>query len=120
MLKALMVFLSLLFVVLQWRLWVGDGGVREVQRHQAEVTRLSEQLEQQRDINNALRAEVRDLQEGLGEIEERARSELGMIGEGETFYQFVGEKVDSGPDSDNLARISTGQQELGSQINSPQ
>lgn len=103
----LIAVLSVMFFLLQWRLWVGDGGVREVQRHQAEINRLSEQLEQQRDINNALRAEVEDLQQGLGEIEERARSELGMIGEGETFYQFVGEKVDTGVGGDNLARINT-------------
>ena len=48
-----------------------------------------------------------DLEEGHGEIEDRARAELGMIGEGETFYQFVGEKVDLTPGlaQDNLARI---------------
>lgn len=104
--KVLIAVLSVMFFVLQWRLWVGNGGVREVQQHQAEIDRLSEQLEEQRDINNALRAEVKDLQEGLGEIEERARSELGMIGEGEVFYQFVGERVDNGPVSDNLARMA--------------
>jgi len=93
-----------MFVVMQWRLWVGDGGVREVKQYQTEIKKLSEQLEEQRDINSALRAEVNDLQSGLGEIEERARGELGMIGEGETFYQFVGEKVDA-PD-DNLAGMT--------------
>lgn len=103
--KVLIVVLSVMFFMLQWRLWVGDGGVREVQHHQAEIDRLSEQLEVQRDINNALRAEVEDLQNGLGEIEERARSELGMIGEGETFYQFIGEKADSGTSRGSLARI---------------
>ena len=103
--KVLITVLAVMFFVLQWRLWVGDGGVREVQNYQSEINRLSEQLEEQRDINSALRAEVEDLQSGLGEIEERARGELGMIGEGETFYQFVGEKVD-GPPDDNLARNS--------------
>jgi len=101
--KGLITILAVMFFVLQWRLWVGNGSVREVKNHQAEIDRLSEQLEEQRDINSALRAEVADLQSGLGEIEERARGELGMIGEGETFYQFVGEKVDVAPD-DNLAR----------------
>lgn len=107
--KVLIAVLSVMFFVLQWRLWVGDGGVREVQRHSAEIDRLSAQLEEQRDINNAMRAEVEDLQKGLGEIEERARSELGMIGEGETFYQFVGEKVDGNANDDNLARINSDQ-----------
>ena len=44
---------------------------------------------------------MNDLEQGLGEIEERASSELGMIGKGETFYQFVGEKIDI--PGDNLA-----------------
>jgi len=58
---------------------------------------------------------VEDLQSGLGEIEERARGELGMIGEGETFYQFVGEKVDAAPD-DNLARNASQKQQDDKQI----
>jgi len=90
-----------MFLLLQWRLWLGDGGVREVEQYQSEINSLGKTLEEQQDTNSALRAEVNDLEEGVGEIEERARSELGMIGEGETFYQFVGEKV-SLPD-DNLA-----------------
>jgi len=90
-----------MFLLLQWRLWLGDGGVREVEQYRSEINSLGETLEEQQDTNSALRAEVNDLEEGVGEIEERARSELGMIGEGETFYQFVGEKV-SLPD-DNLA-----------------
>lgn len=108
-LKLLITVLAVMFFMLQWRLWVGDGGVREVRRYQTEISRLSEQLEEQRDINSALRAEVKDLQNGLGEIEERARAELGMIGQGEKFYQFVGEKVDgvAGVTDDNLARITT-------------
>ncbi len=106
--KVLITILALMFVVLQWRLWVGDGGVREVRHYQAEIDSLSAQLEEKKDINSALRAEVTDLEDGLGEIEARARSELGMIGEGETFYQFVGEKVDAAPllENDNLARVS--------------
>lgn len=116
--KLIITVLAVMFFVLQWRLWVGDGGVREVQRHQTEINRLSEQLEEQRDINSALRAEVRDLQDGLGEIEERARSELGMIGDGETFYQFVGGNVDSNQrrnqhrnqGGDDVAGLSSGGQ----------
>ena len=104
--KLIITVLAVMFFVLQWRLWVGDGGVREVQRHQTEINRLSEQLEQQRDINSALRAEVRDLQNGLGEIEERARSELGMIGEDETFYQFIGGNVDRGTGRGDVAGLS--------------
>ena len=105
--KILISVLAVMFFVLQWRLWVGDGGVREVQLYQSEIMELGERLETQKDINSALRAKVTDLEEGHGEIEDRARAELGMIGEGETFYQFVGEKVDLTPGlaQDNLARI---------------
>ncbi len=106
--KLLITVLAVMFVILQVRLWAGDGGVREVRQYQSEIKALSSKLEDQQDINSALRAEVKDLEDGLGEIEARARSELGMIGKGETFYQFVGEKVDVGPalESDNLARVA--------------
>jgi len=100
-LKVLIVGLAVMFLALQWRLWMGDGGVREIEQYQSEIKKLGNTLEEQQDINNALRAEVNDLEQGLGEIEERARSELGMIGNGETFYQFVGEKIDI--PGDNLA-----------------
>jgi cell division protein FtsB len=94
-LKLLIGGLIALLVVLQARLWFGDGGLHEVSRAKQEVTRLKGELASQRDVNLALRAEVTDLGNGLGEIEERARSELGMIGGDETFYQFVGKKNDA-------------------------
>ena len=78
-----------LLLSLQYRLWVGDGSL-------AEVWDLYQQVEVQRDENQSLRernqaleAEVQDLKKGLGAIEERAREELGMIKEGETFYQII-------------------------------
>ena len=108
--KVLIGVLAMMFLLLQWRLWVGDGGVREIEQYQSEIKTLSGTLEEQQDINSALRAEVKDLEQGHGEIEERARSELGMIGEGETFYQFVGEKV-SIP-SDNLAGTPDTEQQV--------
>lgn len=92
--KLLIGGLIALFLVLQARLWFGDGGLHEVSRAKKEVTRLSGEVARQRDINLALRAEVTDLGKGLGEIEERARAELGMISSDETFYQFVGKKND--------------------------
>jgi len=51
--KVLITVLAVMFFVLQWRLWVGDGGVREVQNYQSEINRLSEQLEEQK-LKNAL------------------------------------------------------------------
>ena len=92
-----------LFVVLQVRLWFGDGGLHEVSRAKKEVGRLAAEVARQRDVNLALRAEVTDLGEGLGEIEERARADLGMIRDDETFYQFVGKKGDA-VSADTLAQ----------------
>lgn len=105
MLKILIAALCLLFVMLQWRFWMGNGGIRELNQTRDEVVKLSKSLAGQRDINTALRAEVTDLVDGVGEIEERARSELGMVGPNETFYQFVGVKEKN--ISDNLAQNKT-------------
>ena len=99
--KALIAALAILFIVLQWRFWAGDGSVRELRQTRTEVQKLREELNEQRDVNTALRAEVTDLVDGVGEIEERARAELGMIGEDETFYQFVGTRADT--PADNIA-----------------
>ena len=55
--------------------------------------KCSEENQQLRERNQALEAEVQDLKQGLGAIEERAREELGMIKEGETFYQIIEEPV---------------------------
>lgn len=101
--KALIAALAVLFVVLQWRFWVGDGSVREVRQTRTEVQKLRTELNEQRDVNTALRAEVTDLVDGVGEIEERARAELGMIGEDEAFYQFVGTRPEA--PADNIADV---------------
>ena len=81
---------------------MGNGGIRELNQAREEVVKLNSTLADQRDINMALRAEVTDLVDGVSEIEERARSELGMVGQDETFYQFVG--VKERPVDDNLAQ----------------
>lgn len=81
--------LLIVLVLLQVKLWVGDGGWREVEQLEASVaTQRSEnrKLEQR---NAALEAEVDDLKQGQAAVEERARAELGMIKPGETFYRVV-------------------------------
>ena len=81
--------LAAILVMLQYRLWISDQGVREVSRlNEALSTQLSENREQA-ERNRQLAAEVTDLKEGMSALEERARSELGMIGDSETFYQVV-------------------------------
>jgi cell division protein FtsB len=82
-------FLVLLFFVLQYRLWVGDGSLAEVQRLRESLTVQEAENAQLRERNAGLEAEVRDLKQGLHAVEERARSELGMVKEGETFFQII-------------------------------
>lgn len=89
--RLLVIFLVILLVMLQYKLWVGDGGVSEVWRLKKAVEQ--QQLENRilKERNMALEAEVKDLKQGLEAVEERARSELGMIKKNETFYQTVEE-----------------------------
>ena len=90
--KALLAALVVLLLLLQYRLWFGDGSIQEVWRlrEQAKLSRAEVMELSMR--NQALAAEVADLKSGLEAIEERARAELGMIDEDETFYQFVREQ----------------------------
>ena len=78
--------------MLQYRLWFAPGSL-------AEQKRLEKQLEERSEINKVLRArnavlerEVLELQNGMEGVEQRAREEVGLIREGEVFYQFVDEK----------------------------
>lgn len=90
--KALVIVLLLLLAMLQYRLWFGDGSVQEVWRLNQQARETKAELLRLRSRNQALEAEVADLKSGLDAIEERARSELGMIDRDETFYQFVRER----------------------------
>ena len=85
----LLALLALLLAFLQYKLWLGSGGQREGAALRAQVARQeAENLElQQR--NEALKAEVEDLKSGEAAVEERARSELGMVKPGETFYRVI-------------------------------
>jgi len=89
--KALFIFLVVLLLVLQFRLWFGDGGMLEVHRIQQKLDIQKSQNVTLKERNATLEAEVKDLKQGVAAIEERARSDLGMIKKGETFYQTVEE-----------------------------
>lgn len=87
--KWLATALAFAVISLQYRVWFSEAGVHEVGRlHQAVVTQ-SAQNEQLAERNRQLAAEVRDLKTGMDALEERARSDLGMIARNETFYQVV-------------------------------
>jgi cell division protein FtsB len=87
-LRLLGIVFALLILALQYPLWLGKGGWLRVRE-------LNTQVEAQKDVNiglkarnAALDAEVRDLKQGTEAIEERARSELGMIRQDEVFFQL--------------------------------
>jgi len=87
--RTLLVILLLLFLALQFRLWFGDGGFIEISELQTTVDTQRERNVALKERNDTLAAEVKDLKTGVDAIEERARTDLGMIKEGETFYQTV-------------------------------
>jgi cell division protein FtsB len=87
--KLLLSGLAIVVIVFQYQLWIGEDSVRE-------LNFLEEELAAQQAVNDELQArnrlleiEVIDLKNGLEAVEERARSELGMIGEDETFYLII-------------------------------
>lgn len=87
--KMLLAVLVALCIGLQYTLWVGDKGLVELWRLQKTVEGTKQQNERLHRRNAILRAEVVDLKTGMDAIEERARSELGMIKEDETFFQVI-------------------------------
>ena len=87
--RILIAILLITLVWLQYRLWVGEGSLAEVYTLRKEIEVQKSELEALKRRNQSLQAEVDDLKQGLAAIEERARTELGMIEEGETFYQVV-------------------------------
>lgn len=87
--RVLTLLLVALIAALQYPLWLGKGSWLR-------VWDLSHQIEKQQDSNaklkarnDSLDAEVRDLKQGYAAIEERARSELGMVKQDEVFYQVM-------------------------------
>ena len=87
--RAVTLILAVLLLLLQYPLWLGKGGWLKVWDLNRQVT-SQQQINQQTETRNAvLDAEVRDLKQGTAAIEERARSELGMIKRDEVFYQVL-------------------------------
>lgn len=87
--KVIVTVLLILIAGLHYRLWVGEGSLAETNLLERRVFRAMTDNEVKANRNRILRAEVIELKSGLESIEERARSELGMIKEGETFYLLV-------------------------------
>ena len=81
--------LAVMLILLQGRLWFSDRGLREVSGLEASVEAQRAANLEQTGRNRQLGAEVANLKTGLTALEERARSELGMVAASETFYQVV-------------------------------
>jgi len=88
--------LVLVLVCLQYRLWLGEDGARSLSRLNHSVAEQTAENHSLSQRNEQLKAEVKDLKEGLSALEERARNDLGMIGSNETFYQ-VADGASGGP-----------------------
>jgi cell division protein FtsB len=87
--RLLTIVLAALVILIQYPLWLGKGGWLRV--HELDRQLQAQQLTntQLKTRNDSLAAEVKDLKEGEGAVEERARYELGMVKDGEVFVQIV-------------------------------
>ncbi len=105
--KALTLIFVILIALLQYPLWLGKGSWLR-------VWNVNQQIDEQKDKNTAfkqrnetLNAEVRDLKQGNAAIEERARSELGMIKQDEVFYQVIDQVLPVKPENQAPVEFKT-------------
>jgi len=96
--RSLLAILLIVLIALQVKMWFGEGGYSDVKRLAARVEEQARENEALALRNRELQAEVEDLRQGLHAVEERARSELGMVKENEEFYQVVPAEKDAGDD----------------------
>ena len=84
-----------LLLLLQVRLWFSPDGFRGVAQLRGQVATQRDQNAELAERNKRLDAEVADLRQGFSALEERARSDLGLIGSNETFYIDAGQSARS-------------------------
>jgi len=89
MFRLLATTLLLLFAALQYRLWVGENSLAHIHRLKQDIVEQQRSNQRLKDRNNVLAAEVLVLKSGLEAVEERAREDLGMIKENETFFMVI-------------------------------
>lgn len=92
------VILGLLFFVLQYELWLGEGSLATMWQLQQGIDEQKKENKKIANRNKSLLAEVNDLKKGDTAIEERARNELGMIKKGETYIQVVDDQKSKNKD----------------------
>jgi cell division protein FtsB len=100
--KLLLIILSLLLVLLFAGLWVGSGSYPERWRTQERSVAQELSNTQRKEQIDKIKAELDDASSGTAAIEERARSELGMTGKGETFYEVILQPESSNSDKKSL------------------
>jgi cell division protein FtsB len=87
--RLLWIILLVIFALLQQRLWFGNNSIRDVLDTQQQISDQTETNQRLQQRNTLMYAEIHDLRNGNEAIEERARNELGMIKQGETFYRVL-------------------------------
>lgn len=87
--KPFTLVLLALLAALQYTLWIAPGGVAEAWSLKQSIVAKEQQLTEIEHKNAVLLADVKGLKHGSEAVEERARNELGMIKEGEVFYQII-------------------------------
>ena len=91
--RAFTLLLLIIFALLQYRLWFGKNSVPDYFALQEDVVRQQQVNEKLKQRNKLLYADTDDLKLGTEAIEERARNELGMIKENETFFRLIPKKA---------------------------
>lgn len=81
--------LVVILTALQYRMWFGQSSFQKIQQQQQKVSQIEQENLELSNRNHKMIAELRDLQDGTEAIEERARYQLGMIKEGETFFRIL-------------------------------
>ena len=87
--KVVAAILFILLIVLQAKLWFGTHGVFQLWSMQDDIEEIKQKNNELSKRNEQLHAEVIELKEGKEALEERARSQLGFIKDGEVFYRVV-------------------------------
>ena len=87
--RLMILSLVVLLAMFQYRLWIGNGSLTDLRHLNSQKQELIAENQALAERNASLAAEVMDLKQGQEAIEERARSEMGMIKQDETFYRVI-------------------------------
>jgi len=97
--RSLIIVLSLLLLLLQYPLWFSEASLPDAWHLQAKIETQQQENKKLEERNRLLKAEVEELKSGLEVVEEKARTELGLIKQGETFFQVI-EGASSEPENE--------------------